>query len=145
MFDHCIYFNTTALARQLEKAWTRAFKEFGLTPPQAFMLRAILDQPGLAQCEIARQLFIARPTATRALDGLVAKGMVVRRGSKADGREQVIYPTAVAVAMRGALTEASRRAGDRLKGQLGEDAFKDTVNKIRNARIIFKRYSGAYR
>ena len=39
MFDHCLYFNTTALARLLEKEWTAAFAGFDLTPPQAFLLR----------------------------------------------------------------------------------------------------------
>ena len=49
MFDHCLYFNTTALARLLEKEWSAAFASFELTPPQAFMLRLVLDQPGLSQ------------------------------------------------------------------------------------------------
>ena len=89
MFDHCLYFNTTALARQLEREWAKAFEPFGLTPPQAFMLRAILDQPGLMQSEIARTLTIARPTATRALDGLMAKGLIERRSSARDGREHL--------------------------------------------------------
>src|SRR5882724_3934319 len=48
VFDHCLYFNTTALARLLEREWTAAFAAFELTPPQAFMLRLVLDQPGLA-------------------------------------------------------------------------------------------------
>ena len=49
MFDHCFYFNTTALARILEREWTRAFKPFGLTPSQAFMLRVVLEKPALLQ------------------------------------------------------------------------------------------------
>ena len=43
MFDHCLYFNTTALARVLERQWAEAFKPFDLTPPQAFLLRAVLE------------------------------------------------------------------------------------------------------
>jgi len=43
MFDHCLYFNTSALARRLEREWTVAFKPFDLTPPQAFTLRAVLE------------------------------------------------------------------------------------------------------
>ena len=71
MFDQCLYFNTTALARQLEREWTRAFAPFELTPPQAFMLRTILDQPGLLQRELAASMVISRPTATRTLDGAI--------------------------------------------------------------------------
>ena len=138
MFDHCIYFNTTALARQLEKEWARAFDPFDLTPPQAFMLRVILGQPGLAQCEIAKFLAISRPTATRAIDGLAAKGMIERRGSEYDGREQAIYPTAAAVSIHASLNEASGKVGKRLKKVLGDDVFTDTVNKVREARAALK-------
>ena len=41
MFDHCLYFNTTALARLVDKEWTQAFKPFGVTPSQGFMLSLI--------------------------------------------------------------------------------------------------------
>ncbi|MDE2259087.1 MAG: MarR family transcriptional regulator [Betaproteobacteria bacterium] len=138
MFDHCIYFNTMALARQLEKEWASAFDPFGLTPPQAFMLRVILERPGLAQCEIADFLAISRPTATRAIDGLAAKKMIERRGSDIDGREQDIYPTATAVDIHASLNEASGKVGKRLKRILGEDVFTDTVKKVRDARTALK-------
>jgi MarR family transcriptional regulator, temperature-dependent positive regulator of motility len=138
MFDHCLYFNTTALARQLEREWSKAFEPFGLTPPQAFMLRAILDQPGLMQSEIAQALVIARPTATRALDGLATKGLIERRSSERDGREQSVFPTDTAVAIHLLLNEASVKVGRRLKKLLGADDFADTVNKIRGVRSALK-------
>jgi MarR family transcriptional regulator, temperature-dependent positive regulator of motility len=81
MFDHCLYFNTTALARRLEQEWTKDFEPFELTPPQAFMLRAVIDRPGMLQSELSGELSIARATATRALDGLEAKGLIERRNT----------------------------------------------------------------
>lgn len=134
MFDHCLYFNTTALARQLEREWALAFKPFDLSPPQAFLLRAILDHPGLAQRVLADALVISRPTATRALDGLEGKGLIDRRASEDDGREQVIYATTRAVALHAALNEASARVTRRLKKHLGESNFVDTVGKLRGIR-----------
>ena len=138
MFDHCLYFNTTALARQLEREWAKAFEPFDLTPPQAFLLRAVLDQPGLMQCEIATALTIARPTATRALDGLMAKGLIERRSSERDGREQSIFPTASAIAMHALLNEASFKVGRRLKKLLGADVFADTVARVHGVRSALK-------
>lgn len=138
MFDHCLYFNTTALARQLEKEWAKAFEPFDLTPPQAFLLRAILDRPGLLQREFAEGMVISRPTTTRALDGLMNKGLIERRNSKHDGREQVIFPTAAAVSMHASLNEASVQVGKRLKKLLGADVFADTVNKISGVRSALK-------
>ncbi|RDZ29369.1 MarR family winged helix-turn-helix transcriptional regulator [Lysobacter silvisoli] len=135
MFEGCLYFNTTALARRLEKEWTAAFAPFGLTPPQGFMLRTILDRPGLAPNELAEALVIARPTATRLLDGLEAKGLVLRRSSAEDGRGQAIEPTAEAVAIRTALNQASQAVTRRLKRALGESGFAGAVDAVRDARL----------
>ena len=138
MFDHCLYFNTAALARQLEREWAVAFRPFDLTPPQAFMLRMVLDQPGLLQHEIADRLTISRPTATRALDGLEAKGLVERRASEHDGRELAIHPRPKATAMKTALNDASGAVTARLKRLLGTAEFNETVSKVRGVRSALR-------
>ncbi|HTR07968.1 MAG TPA: MarR family transcriptional regulator [Paraburkholderia sp.] len=134
MFDHCLYFNTTALARRLEREWAEAFERFELTPPQGFMLRAVLERPGSLQRELADLLAIARPTATRVLDGLEARGYVERQRTEDDGREVAIVPTAQAIAIREALTAASATVASRMKRTLGGEAFVDTVSRLRAAR-----------
>jgi DNA-binding MarR family transcriptional regulator len=136
MFDRCLYFNTTALARRLEKEWARAFAPLALTPPQAFMLRTILDRPGLLQRELAESMAISRPTATRTLDGLSVKGLVERRSSERDGREQTVHGTPAAVALRTALHEASGKVTRRLKRLLGEEVFNETVSQVRQIRSV---------
>ena len=134
MFDQCLYFNTTALARVLEREWTKAFKPFGLTPSQGFMLRLVLDQPGLLQGELARQMVIQRPTATRALDGLQKLGLVERHGTANDARELAIFPTSQARAMQQPLNAASGEVTRRLKKALGMDEFSDVVAKVKHTR-----------
>jgi len=134
VFDHCMYFNTTALARLLERAWTAAFADFELTPPQAFMLRLVLDQPGLSQRELAEAMTIARPTATRVLDGLEARKLIKRRAGDTDAREQRIHPTAEAEAIRDGLNAASGNVTRRLKTLLGPHVFEQTVTRIRAVR-----------
>jgi DNA-binding MarR family transcriptional regulator len=134
VFDECLYFNTTALARLLEKEWTAAFASFGLTPPQAFLLRLVLDRPGLSQRELADAMTIARPTATRALDGLELRKLIRRWAGDADAREQHIHPTPAAEAIRGALNAASGNVTRRLKQLLGPQVFEQTVGKIRDVR-----------
>ena len=138
MFDQCLYFNTTALARQLEREWTAAFKPYDLTPPQAFLVRAVLDEPGLAQRELAASLMISRPTATRALDGLSDKGLIERRASDQDGREYFIFATPKAAAMHAGLNEANGRVTRRLKKLLGEDVFVQTVGRVRDVRSALR-------
>lgn len=138
MFEHCIYFNTTALARLLEREWTKAFKPLGLTPPQAFMLRVVLDNPSLLQNELARTLTISRPTATRTLDGLQKLGLVERRSTETDGREYAIYPTPLAQQMKERLNAASAAVTKRLKSELGRDQFDDAVSKMRDIRYTLQ-------
>lgn len=134
MFDHCLYFNTTALARVLEREWTRAFKPFGLTPSQAFMLRVVLAKPGLLQSELASEMVISRPTATRTLDGLQKLNLVQRCGTATDGRENAIFPTAEAGAMQAGLNAASGAVTKRLKHTLGAGVFDDIVAGIKGTR-----------
>lgn len=132
MFERCIYFNTTALSRQLERIWTTAFAPFDLTPPQGFMLRAVLARPGLLQSELADELRIARATATRGLDGLEAKGLIVRNKSTKDKRESSITPTAEALSIKDALNAASGATTQRLTELFGETAFADFVEQARS-------------
>ena len=132
MFDQCIYFNTTALARRLDREWADAFAEFELTPPQAFMLRAVLNRPGLLQSELSKELSIARATATRALDFLEIKNYIERRATAADGREVAVWPTLKATRVKAALNEASGAVTVRLKKVLGNAEFGATVARIRD-------------
>jgi DNA-binding MarR family transcriptional regulator len=138
MFDHCLYFNTSALARRLEREWTEAFAAFDLTPPQAFMLRAVMDRPDMLQGELSEALSIARPTTTRALDGLEAKGYIERRRSAGDGREISIRPTLKAVRLKASLNEASGAVTAKLRKALGSGEFTDAVATLRNIRSALK-------
>lgn len=135
MFEHCLYFNTTALARVLERQWTAAFKSFGLTPAQAFMLRVILDNPGMLQSTLALTMVITRATATRTLDGLQKMQLIERKPTLQDGRESAIYPTPVAIQMHEALHAASAEVTKRLKVDLDTSVFGDAVTTIRNVRM----------
>ncbi len=134
MFDHCLYFNTSALARRLDREWGEAFARFGLTPAQGFMLRAVLARPGMVQSELAAVLSIARPTATRALDGLEKLRLLERRPSGKDGREVAVVATDAGRELKARLDQCSGAVTKRLKHLLGEVGFNDTVASIKGVR-----------
>jgi len=134
MFDHCLYFNTSALARRLDQEWSEAFAPFDLSPPQAFMLRAVLSRPGLLQKELSDELSVAKSTATRALDFLEAKGYIERRPGTDDAREKCIFPTREAIKIHPLLNEASGAVTSRLKSLLGQSEFAKTVSMIKGVR-----------
>ena len=131
MFEQCLYFNTTSLARKLEREWTIAFKPFSLTPPQAFMLRVILQKPASLQSELANEMNISRSTATRTLDGLEKLGFTKRTSSPKDGRESEIHPTAKALKIKDDLNAASGEVTKKFKKLLGNDVFERVVGEVR--------------
>ncbi len=131
MFEQCLYFNTTSLARKLEREWTIAFKPFGLTPSQAFMLRVILEKPQSYQNALAKEMNITKPTASRGLDGLEKLGLIERRSSPDDAREIEVHPTRKAKAMKDGLNAASGEVTKKFKRLLGSDEFLDVVGKLR--------------
>lgn len=131
MFDHCLYFNTTSLARVVEREWAKAFKPLGVTPPQGFLLRLVLARPGLSQHEISDALTISRPTATRLIDGLQALGLLERREAEHDARHWAVYPTERGKALEAPLNGASGAVTRRIQQQIGRDNFAETVGKVR--------------
>ena len=131
MFEQCLYFNTTSLARKLEREWTLAFKSFGLTPSQAFMLRVILEKPQSYQNALAKEMNITKPTASRGLDGLEKMGLIERLPSADDAREMEIHPTKKAKAMKDGLNAASGEVTKKFKKLLGANEFLNVVAKLR--------------
>jgi len=131
MFEQCLYFNTTSLARKLEREWTSAFEPFGLTPSQAFMLRVILEKPQSYQNALAKEMNITKPTVSRGLDGLEKLGLIERRPSPDDAREMEIHPTKKAKAIKDGINTASGEVTKKFKKLLGTDEFLDVVGKLR--------------
>jgi DNA-binding MarR family transcriptional regulator len=134
MFDHCLYFNSTALARRIEREWADAFAPFDLTPAQGFLMRAVLAKPGLTPGALASLLVVSRPTATRAIQALVARGLIIKQGREGDGREQSLLPTDQAKAMAEALNAAGSAMTRHHKDKLGDATFDEVVGLMRTLR-----------
>ncbi len=138
MFEQCLYFNTTSLARQLDREWTAAFKPFGLTPSQAFILRVVLEKPESFQNQLAREMNITKPTASRVLDGLERLGLIERRQSDVDAREVQIIPTRKAKGLRDGINSASGEVTKRFKKLMGASEFDEVVGKLRGISTSLK-------
>ncbi|WP_321936583.1 MarR family winged helix-turn-helix transcriptional regulator [Paraburkholderia sp. J8-2] len=134
MFDHCLYFNSSALARLVEREWSAAYAPFGLTPAQGFVLRVVLAKPGCLASDVAQTLGIARPTATRLVDTLCEKDLLERRQGEADAREWGLFPTTSGAALDGPINGASAEVARRLRAQVGSDLFESTVTGMRKIR-----------
>lgn len=134
MFDRCLYFNTNVLARKIDKLWTEAFGELGLAPAHAYLLRLVLEKPGLVQKEIAQELSLEKSTITRFIDKMVAEDYLYRTVAATNNlKEQCIYPTEKAIKIKDKLNDIGNQLYKRMKGLLSEDELKLMVEKIRTA------------
>lgn len=131
MFEHCLYFNATSLARKLEREWAAAFEKFKLTPAQAFMLRVVLGKKTALQYEIAKEMNVTKSTATRTLDRLEKLNYIKRVVSQKDRREYEIHPTAKAMQIQMELNAAGAELTKKFKQQLGSDNFERAVEEIK--------------
>jgi len=113
MFDACIYFNVTALARVLKRIWDEAFSRVGLSPSHAYVLLLVIEKPGIVQSEISTAMELTPSTVSRFIDTLAGKGLVTRR---TEGKVAHVDPTPAGTALQSELTAI---AGE-LSGFIGE-------------------------
>ncbi|MDH6670306.1 MarR family transcriptional regulator for hemolysin [Paenibacillus sp. LBL] len=77
------------LRREMEKE----LKATGLTHTQWSALGAIRHFPGITSSELELVLMIERPSVTSLINGLAAKGLVIRKDHPEDGRYKRIFLT----------------------------------------------------
>lgn len=134
MFNGCLYFNLNGLTRRINAEAERVFALTGLSPPQAYLLRVILAEPGLTSGEAAARLLLAPSTVTRFADALLARGLLQKRPG-GDARQVVLYPSDEGVRLGEQVEACARRLADTLKILLGDDSFVRLVQDVRLARI----------
>lgn len=93
--EHCD--NVVALIKRVHLSLRRAFDEvlvsYGLTWPQANLMRAIAQRLGIEQRELQEQLGVTSATLTGIIDGLVERELVERRLSPHDARVKQLFLT----------------------------------------------------
>lgn len=128
MFERCLYFNLNALTRRINQIWDDAFASVELSPAHAYLLRLLLEEPGLSPKQIADTLKLKKSTVTRFIDSLEDKGFVVRRkGNEHDSRLIAIHPTRQARAIEAELEIQEDKLYQRLCITLGEEQMKELV------------------
>ena len=134
MFEKCIYFNTNALARHINKIWDDAFKPFGLSPSHAYVLRVVLDQPGISMKQIAETLELAPSTVSRFVESLINKNLLNRKLDDTDKRGMRIYPTTDAKKMHKKLEQTGQALYSSMNKLIGKKAFSELVSDMKTTR-----------
>ncbi len=128
MFERCLYFNINSFTRKVNKIWDDAFQSQGFSPAHAYLLRLILEKPGLTQKEIASELSLEKSTITRFVDALEERGYLRR---KKTGREQVIFPTAASQKIEKELNMKGEELYQTMIKNIGKDKLIKLVGQIR--------------
>lgn len=91
------------LNRSSSAEWFRVIEELDMSFTQVKMLFLLEDGHEHSVSELAAPLRLSVPTASRAVDGLIKRGIVTRRESASDRRSRLI-----------ALSDRGREVADRL-------------------------------
>lgn len=131
MFERCLYFNTNTLARKLNSLWEEAFAPYSLTPPQAYLLRLVLAEPGLTQQQIAETLRLNKSTVTRFISALENKGLLVRAGDSPDQREKIVNPSKKALGLQSELEAVGDELYASMCNIIGREKLESFVKSTR--------------
>jgi len=131
MFEKCIYFNTNALVRQINRIWDEAFKPLGLSPSHAYVLRMVLEQPGISMKSLAEELELAPSTVTRFVDSLIAKELLNRQLDNDDKRGTRIFPSSQAKKLHKQLEATGQHLYAEMNKIIGKKTFTELVSNMR--------------
>ena len=131
MFERCIYFNTNALSRSLNKYWEQAFKKYDLVPSHGYLLRLVLEKPGLCQQEISNELLLEKSTITRFLAVLETRGFIMREAAQHDPRQNAVFPTEQAKALHQDLQDLGDELYAHMCSKVGKANLKSFVTLTR--------------
>lgn len=129
MFERCLYFNVNALSREVNRIWGEVFDQFELSPAHAYLIRLVLENPGITQQGIAAELKLEKSTVTRFVAILEQREFLYR---KKEGREQLVYPAKSSKAIQLVLEQQGDELYKRMTDNLGKKVVVDMVKNLRN-------------
>ena len=117
-YAQCLYFTSAALARKVEKMAVDCWKEVNLSPSHAYLLMAVLDEPGIQPGLLSDYLQLQPSTITRFIEKLEDKKLVVRT---TEGKATNVYPTPKARLLLPKMKECSQQFSERCGDILGKE------------------------
>lgn len=129
-FGQCLYFTTSALARKVEKLAVESWKPVNLSPSHAYLLIAVLEEPGIQPTALCEHLQLQPSTITRFIQKLEEKKLVIRI---TEGRITNVYATPKAKELGPRLKECMQHFYLQYSVALGkEESIKlvQTITKV---------------
>jgi DNA-binding MarR family transcriptional regulator len=126
-YAQCLYFTSAALARKVEKLATESWKKVGLSPSHAYLLIAVLEEPGIQPTALAEHLQLQPSTITRLMEKLEEKKLVIRT---TEGKLTNVYPTPKAKELQPKLATCMNEFWNRYSKILGKEESSRLVKDL---------------
>lgn len=129
-YAECLYFTSSALARKVEKMANECWKQVDLSPSHAYLLMAVLEEPGMQPGNLAEQLQLTPSTITRLIENLEEKKLVIRT---TEGKLTNVYPTPKAKDLQPELRNCVHEFHTKYTSIIGKEEsirFVKTLTKI---------------
>ncbi|MCU7552830.1 MarR family winged helix-turn-helix transcriptional regulator [Chitinophagaceae bacterium LB-8] len=126
-YGQCLYFTSAALARKVEKLAIESWKAVDLPPSYAYLLMAVLEEPGIQPSLLSAELHLQPSTITRLIEKLEEKKLAVRTY---EGKITNVYPTPKAKEMQPKMKECLNRFYKQYTSLLGEEESSRLVQDM---------------
>lgn len=126
-FCSCLYFTTNALARKVEKLAVESWKKIGLAPSHAYLLKLVIDEPGMQAGVLAEQLQLTPSTITRLIEKLEEKKLVTR---VTEGKTTNVFPTQKAKEMKTQIKQCIEEFHEKYVKILGKEESKQFIQNM---------------
>lgn len=126
-FCSCLYFTTNALARKVEKLAVESWKKIGLAPSHAYLLKLVIDEPGMQAGLLAEQLQLTPSTITRLVEKLEEKKLVT---GVTEGKTTNVFPTQKAKEMKPQIKQCIEEFHEKYVKILGKEESKQFIQNM---------------
>lgn len=126
-YSACLLFSANALARAMTAIGDDEFGKMGLAYSHAYLLREVIDKPGVTPTHLSEMLFLTPSTITRLIEKLETKGLVTRRS---EGKNTLVDPTDNGTALSDELWAAWQRTWVRYAEAIGEDEAMSLTKQV---------------
>lgn len=126
-FCGCLYFTTNALARKVEKLAGESWKKIGLAPSHAYLLKLVLEEPGMQAGQLAEQLQLTPSTITRLIEKLEEKKLVTRI---TEGKTTNVFPTQKAKELKPQMKQCVDEFNEKYSKILGKEESRQLIHNM---------------
>ncbi len=126
-YGACLLFAANTLARAITAMGEAEFGKLGLAYSHAYLLREVVNKPGITPSLLSETLHLTASTITRLVEKLEQKQLVVR---STEGKNTLIRPTETGIALYPDILAAWERLWERYSAMLGPEAAQSLAQHI---------------